>query len=122
MRKDQNEDASDRDFSATEISTIQQLYRDAHISLNAIEPANGLRMATIECDTEPDNKVQYLALPDGEHAYAYLKRGADQTIAVFYHTIALQESMACAYEIWLGRDTSNFYSAMAESKSACGRD
>lgn len=111
------QNTSDDDFNEAERSQIRIDYQEAQEQLLALEPADGIRYGIVDIDDVIANDVRQVLLPSDEKAYAFLRQIDGNVHANFFDILALQESMAFAYEVWLGRDVSAFYDQMVSSTS-----
>lgn len=102
-------------FTNADIDLLQKIWRKAHNEISIFDPEIGVRSVDIDAGESIPTGLQYLALPDTSKAFAYVKQLTNNDYRAFFYDIeSLQESMAFAYEIWLGKDIP-YYQVLLDS-------
>jgi len=93
------------DLATKESTTLKAWAREAYEKANQARKNLEPRYLSVDIEQPIPLGAQVLQLPDGDTIRAYTKRlTTGDTRAFFFSNEAVSESMAMAYEVWLGAD------------------
>jgi len=105
------------DLTYEQIQKIKRCWKKAYQEIIAFDPPITDRAVDIDQEENIPTGLQYLSLPDSSKAFAYIKKLVNNDYRAFFFDLqALHESMAFAYEIWIGKDIP-YYDTIKASES-----
>lgn len=108
--------AEKKHYSDEDREKLKQSWLKAHDEISIFDPEIGARAVDIDAQENIPTGLQYLALSEDSKAFAYVKKLANDDFRVFFYDVqVLQESMAFAYEIWLGKEIP-YYQALQDAE------
>lgn len=103
-------------FTPQDIIDIKKKWYGAYQEISVFDPEIGALSVDIDAQENIPLGLQYLDLPENGKAFAYIKQLKNKDYRAFFFNLnVIQESMAFAYEIWLGKEIPH-YQAINDSE------